>query len=247
MPPTTSAAALQQLQQAQSSQQSPDQILQGEDQSLGVDAAQGQVSGLRQAITNTTNLLNNVAPSVYGRTANSLVTSAQAGKQVENESAPIQQTLSGQNTNLTNDQSNLSDLLSKAGTLATLKQQGQSDTLTNLENIYKDLYGQEQDAQAEKDKQAAAAEQVREANLSASSSASSAKVAAPTTQDYAKSMAGQLATKAGGDGYVSPAVYTAGMKAWAAEGLKPSDYDTYMAVYRNPSNAHYLLSNGTYV
>lgn len=254
MPPATSADALAQYTSAAQSQKSPDQILQETSGALGVPAAQEQVSGLRQAITNTTNLLSNVAPSVYGRTQNSLVTSAQAGRQIENESAPIQSTLSKQGTDLSNDQSNLSGLLSQASTLAGLKQQGQSDKLTSLESIYKALYGQEQDKQAEADKQAAAAEQVREANLSSSSSSggggggsggsSSGKL---STQDYAKSMSAQLSTKVGSDGFVSPATYTAGMKAWAAEGLNPADYDKYMAVYRNPSNAHYLLSSGKYV
>lgn len=247
-----SQTALANYTSAANSQQSPDQIYQDTSNSLGVGAAQSQVSGLRAAITNTTNLLNNVAPSVYGRTQSSLVTSAQAGRQIENESAPIQSTLSKQGTDLSNDQSNLSGLLSQASTIAGLKQQGQSDKLTNLEDIYKALYGQEQDKQAEADKQAAAAEQVREANLSSSSSSggggsgssSSGKL---STQDYAKSMSAQLSTKVGSDGFVSPATYTAGMKAWAAEGLNPADYDKYMAVYRNPSNAHYLLSNGKYV
>lgn len=248
-----SQTALANYTSAANSQQSPDQIYQDTSNSLGVGAAQSQVSGLRAAITNTTNLLNNVAPSVYGRTQNSLVTSAQAGRQIENESAPISATLSKQGTDLSNDQSNLSGLLSQASTIAGLKQQGQSDKLTNLEDIYKALYGQEQDKQAEADKQAAAAEQVREANLSSSSSSgggggggssSSGKL---STQDYAKSMSAQLSTKVGSDGFVSPATYTAGMKAWAAEGLNPADYDKYMAVYRNPSNAHYLLSNGKYV
>jgi hypothetical protein len=157
-PATTSGQALQNLQTAQNSQQTPDQIAQSTDQSLGVNQAQQQVSGLRQAITNTTNLLNGVAPSVQGRTANSLVTSAQAEKQISNEQAPISQELSGQNTNLTNDTSDLNSLLSQASAEDTAKETAQSDTLTNLQNIYSDLYGQEQNAA-----QAAAAQQAAQA------------------------------------------------------------------------------------
>lgn len=226
MQPTTSAAALQNLQSAQSSQQSPDQILQGENQSLGVNGAEQQVSGLRQAITSTTNLLNNVAPSVYGRTGNSLVTDAQAGKQIQNESAPIQSTLSGQNTALSNDQSSLSNLISQASTLAGLKQQGQNDTLTNLENIYKDLYGQEQDKAAGSLEQQKLAEQVREANLSAATS--SAKASTPSAADLKQQdMSGAaqfLQQRSGGDGHVSQSTWNAALAQWNGAGYNTTDF-----------------------
>lgn len=162
-PATTSAQALANLQSFQSSEQSPDQILTGQEQQLGIPQAQQQVQGLRGAIQNTTNLLGQVAPSVYGRTQNSLETNAQATRQIGNEEAPISATLDKQNTDYGNQESDLQTLLSRAGTLAGLKAQGQSGQEALLQSIYGDLYGQESDA-------AKLAEQAREANLSASSS-----------------------------------------------------------------------------
>lgn len=163
---TTSSQALQNLQSFQSGEQSPDQILSSQEQSLGVPQAQQQVSGLRQAIQNTTNLLNNVAPSVYGRTQNSLETNAQANANIANEQAPISTKLSQQNTDYSNQESDLQNLLSQSGTLAGLKAQGQSGQEALLQGIYQDLYGQESDS-------AKLAEQIRNDNLTASTAANS--------------------------------------------------------------------------
>lgn len=162
MNPTTSAQALGNVENFTKSMQSPDQIYGQESQSLGVPGAQQQVSGLRQAITNTTNLLNNVAPSVMGRTQNSLVTAAQAGRQIQNEQAPIQQKLAGLNTSESNAASDLSSLLSRASELSNLKVQGQNDKLTGLKNIYDALFGKEQAAASQKLEAQKLAEQARE-------------------------------------------------------------------------------------
>lgn len=246
MPPvTTSAAALQNLQTAQSQQQTPDQIMQSTNQSLGVPQAEQQVSGLRQAITNTTNLLNGVSPSVQGRTQNSLETSAQANREIQNESAPIQQTLTGQNNTLTGDQSDLSNLLSQASTQSGLKEQGQSDTLTNLENVYKDLYGQEQDTAAANTKAAEDAESAREfnANLSASSAASAAKANTPSAaeikqQDQAGA-AQYLDSLKGGDGHVSPTTWNTAISQWMQAGYSASDFVKLYTPYINQHTGHY--------
>lgn len=232
-PATTSSQALGNLQTAQSQEQSPDQIYSGAEQSLGVPQAQQQVSGLRQAITNTTNLLNNVAPSVYGRTGSSLVTDAQAGKQIQNESAPIQQTLSGQNTDLSNDQSNLSGLLSQAGTQASLKEQGQSDQLTNLENVYKDLYGQEQDAAAASQKQAEDAEAQKSQADQASSAKASAPSAAELKQQDQAGAAQYLNGLKGGDGHVSQQTWNNAYTKWVNAGYNSSDFVKQFMPYIN--------------
>lgn len=259
MPPATSSAqALGNLQSAQSQAQTPDQIMQSTDQQLGVGAAQGQVSGLRQAITNTTNLLNGVAPSVEGRTQNSLVTDAQAGKQIQNESAPIQATLTGQNTALSNDQSDLSSLLSQASTEAGLKAQGQSDKLTNLESIYKDLYGQEQDAAAAAEKQAQDAEAKRQfdatmaetqandaanrqataANTAVKSSASAAKASTPSTAQQRQTDTANtfqnLYSLQGKDTHVSPSTWSQALAQWNKEGYSTPDFVKTFQQFVNP-------------
>lgn len=166
--PTTSADALSALNTFNAGAKTPDQILQEQNQATGVNAAQQTLTGLRGAIANTTNLLRQVAPSVMGRTANSLVTNAQATRQIGNEQAPIQQNLSDEGTQYgtaTQDYSMASD---KAKTAADLAYSGQQDQQSYLQNLYNVLYGKEQDAS-----KAAEAKREFDAQLAASAKASS--------------------------------------------------------------------------
>lgn len=164
MPPTNSSDALTQLQQAQSSAQNPNQILDAQRQNLGVNQAQDTVTGLRGAIDNTTKLLKQVAPSVMGRTANSLVTNAQATAQIGNEQRPIAQNLSDQGTQYNQANQDLGQLQQRAQEASSGIYQGQQDKLSYAQNLYNTLYSKEQDAvkaqQAEQDRQ----EQIRQFN-----------------------------------------------------------------------------------
>lgn len=160
MQPSTSQDALSQLQQFQASAKSPTDIYNNEAQQLGVPQAQQNISGLRGAIQATTRTLNNVAPSVMGRTANSLVTSAQANRQIGNEQAPISQQLSTQNTALGNATQDYGNAEQRAEAAANLSLQGQGQQESYLQNIYNALYSREQDA-------AKLAEQQREADMQA--------------------------------------------------------------------------------
>lgn len=245
-----SATALANLQSFQGSEKAPQDILTGQENTLGVPQAQQQVSGLRQAITNTTNLLNQVAPSVYGRTANSLVTTAQAGRQIQNESAPIQTKLSGLNTAEGNASSDLNTNLSRAQALASLEQSGQQTKEANLMDIYKAIYGQEQDAKSAALEQAKLDEQKREANLSASSRSSGGGLSA--SQSLSESKAQQQTSTAnkiqsnldkvvGKDGYVSPQSYAAASKDWTQAGYSIKDFNNYFAQYKNPQNPYYAI------
>lgn len=164
--PTTSQQALQQLQSAQSTAQDPNSILKAQQQQLGVNAAQDTVTGLRGAINNTTKLLTQVAPSVMGRTQNSLVTSAQATRQIGNEQAPIVQNLNKQTGDYTQANQDLDRLQQQAAQAASGQYQGQQDKLSYAQNLYNTLYKQEQDAAAKQAAEAAAAEQQREFNAS---------------------------------------------------------------------------------
>lgn len=173
MQPTNSADALSQLQQFQSSAKNPQDILAAQQQQLGVNAAQQNVSGLQGAIANTTKVLNNVAPSVMGRTGNSLVTSAQANNQIVNQQAPVSQQLNTQNTALGQAEQTYGTEESQAENAANLAYQGQQGQESYLQNIYNALYQKEQDAAAAAYQQQQLAEQKREADLSASSAANS--------------------------------------------------------------------------
>lgn len=158
---------MQNLQSFQSSAKTPDQLIQDANQQNGVTSAQQQVQGLQGAIANTTNLLNQVAPSVMGRTQNSLVTSAQANQQIANGQAPIQANLSKDtdayntaNTAYANDEQN-------AQNQANAELTGQTNQESYLQGIYNDLYTQEQNA-------AQSAEAQREFNAQLNASGSSA-------------------------------------------------------------------------
>lgn len=106
-----------------------------------------------------------------GRTANSLVTNAQATKQIGNEQAPINQNLSDETSQYNQAGQDLQNLQQQAQTAASGVYQGQQDRLSYAQNLFNTLYQQEQDKQAEADKQAQMAEAIREANISAANSA----------------------------------------------------------------------------
>lgn len=143
---TNSVDALNNLGNFTANAKSPDQILQEQNQATGVNAAQQTLTGLRGAIANTTNLLQQVAPSIMGRTANSLVTSAQANHQIANEQAPIQQDLSTEGTQYGNATQDYTNATQQAQTAANLEYSGQKDQQSYLQNLYDTLYGKEQDA-----------------------------------------------------------------------------------------------------
>lgn len=147
MPPAAnSQQAMSNLQNYTNSMQSPDQIVNSANQQFGVQGQQQNLSGLRQSIENTTNLLNNVAPSVMGRTANSLVTSAQANRQIANEQAPLNTQFNKEQTDYSNANSDYQNSLAQAEQLANAKLTGQTQQQSYLQGIYNDLYTQEQNA-----------------------------------------------------------------------------------------------------
>lgn len=245
--PTTSGQALQDYNSFTSGMQTPQSIVQGADQSTGVTGAQQQVSGLRQAITNTTNLLNQVAPSVYGKTQNSLVTNAQATGQIAAQDAPIQTKLSGLNTSEGNASSDLTSAENNASTLAGAEQTGQTAQQTALMDLYKTLSSNEtnssQAQEAIREFNASNAIAQQNANTSASSAASSAaKSATPTaTQGDIATSRGDLIKSAAGDGYVSPQAYAQIALQWANAGYSLKDFNTNFAKYKNPQNPNYTI------
>lgn len=145
-PATNSAGALQNLQQAQASSQTPQQMIAGANQQFGVDQAQQQVSGLQKAIGQTTNLLNQVAPSVMGRTQNSLVTSAQANNQIAQQSAPIQANLQNDTQAYSQANTDYANKEQQAQQLVGAEQTGQANQQSYLQGIYSDLATAEQSA-----------------------------------------------------------------------------------------------------
>lgn len=161
---TSSQDALSQLQTQEGSTQNPNDILASQRQQLGVNAAQDTVTGLRGAINNTTKLLQQVAPSVMGRTGNSLVTDAQANRVIQNEQAPLQQNLSDEGTKYNDANTDLGNLQTQAEQAASGIYQGQQDKQSYLQNLYNTLYQKEQDAATRSQQDAAQQEAIREFN-----------------------------------------------------------------------------------
>lgn len=122
-----------------------------------------------------------------GRTGNSLVTSAQANKQISNEQAPVTQQLSTQNTSLGNALQDYSSAEQQAEAQANLALQGQGQQESYLQNVYNALYSREQDA-------AKLAEQQREADLSASTARATAASAASPSFGFGDSGSGGSST-----------------------------------------------------
>lgn len=143
----------------------PDQATQQAQSQLGVQGAQQQVQGLQGAINQTTSLLNQVAPGVMGRTQNSLVTSAQANQQIQNEQAPIQRNLDKDTQDFNQANTNYQDLEQQAESKANANLTGQQNQLSYLDDLYKTLLGGEQN-------QASLAEQAREFNATPHGSSS---------------------------------------------------------------------------
>lgn len=177
-PATTSQQALSNLQSFQSSMKNPTDILTQQQQQAGVPAQQQQVSGLRQAITNTTNLLNQIPSGVMGRTQGSLVTGAQANRIAQNESAPVYANLQKENQDYSGAQSDYDRLVQQAQTAANAEIGGQQQQLGNLQSIYSNLFGSEQAKAAQNLEQQKLAEQIREANMSRASNNSLAALLA---------------------------------------------------------------------
>jgi hypothetical protein len=185
MNPKSSQQALAQLQNAQKSYQSPNDILSQQRQQLGVQGAEDTVTGLRGAINNTTNLLKQVAPSVMGRTGSSLVTNAQAVGQINNEQRPIAQNLTEQGQQYGEANTLLDQLTGKANQAATGIYQANQDKSSYLQNLYSTLYGKEQDAVARRQADLDRKEQIRQFNaqLAESRRASNAARAASDRQN----------------------------------------------------------------
>lgn len=175
MNPENSQGALAQLEKAQSTAYNPSDILANRRQELGVNAAQDTVTGLRGAINNTTKLLKQVAPSVMGRTQDSLVTNGQAGKIIQNEQAPIAQNLSEQGVQYNQANEDLGRLEGQAGEQAQAYERGQNDRISYAQNLYNTLYQREQQAEAARQAEIDRQESNRRYNEQVASSRSAAK------------------------------------------------------------------------
>lgn len=238
-----SNAALATLQQQQASYKDPNAILAEQRNQLGTQNAQNTVTGLRGAIDNTTKLLKQVAPGVMGRTANSLVTSGQANRIIQNESAPIQQSLSDQGEKYNRASEDYNKLESEAERQAAGVADAQANKLSYAQNLYNLLYQREQDAATKAFEERKYQDALKAAASSGGSSGGSGSGRSggggvPTAQ-VAKVEAflkPQLGKK---DNYASPYDYNEAKSAWIQDGYSASQFDGIFGKYKNPKTKGY--------
>ena len=114
---------------------------------LGVGDVRGRVNSLNTTLLNTENALNQVDPSVTGRTQGSLVTEAQRNRLVNLERQPIAAQYGQQSNQLNTQQANLRDLLGQASNMSNLEMQGQQNKLQALGDIYNKAFTSQQAAE----------------------------------------------------------------------------------------------------
>lgn len=150
-----SETALQNVQNFQQGMKNPEgsliQSMNGapwDAQTSRVVGQRAAVTGLRQAINNTTNLLGQIAPRNMASTANSNTTTAGAARISENQTRPIQAALEDQNQVYNDQMATYKPLLETQVRNAAGEQQQQTGELKRLSDIYDDTYAQEQADQA---------------------------------------------------------------------------------------------------
>lgn len=159
-----SQEALQQLQQFQSSRANPLDIYSKATQDLGVGDVRGRVTGLRNTLLNTENLLNQVEGSVTGRTQGSLVTEAQRQRLANLERQPLAAQYGQQSKGLANEQATLSDLLNQAQQRSSMEFQGLQTKEQSLRDVYNSMFQREQEQRRREEADRAFAEQQRQAD-----------------------------------------------------------------------------------
>lgn len=148
----TTAELAQQIAAYDANRKSSADILNEALNKYGVPEIRTRVSGIRTTLANTEAALNNVDPSVTGRTSQSLVTEAQRQRIVNNERAPIAQDYSTQSKTLSNESANLSDQEKAAQLLA----QGQMNDYTVGRNALQSQYDSAAAREAEERRRAEA-------------------------------------------------------------------------------------------
>jgi acetyl/propionyl-CoA carboxylase alpha subunit len=208
---------------------------------FGVPEIRKNVAGLRTTVANTTNALNNVDPSVTGRTQGSLVTEAQRQRQVVNERAPIAQQLQSFGGQLGDQEKTLQDATGQATTLATNRVNDYNTGRQALQSQYDTAYKREQDtAAAEAQRQAAIREQTNNdrnyqlALQSSNTKAGAASAKAPTKQDVASHIVSQLNSLKGRDGYVSNETWANALNDFTSAGGTPRQFFQNYSQYVNP-------------
>lgn len=192
MPPS-SAQAYQTLQSFNSKKVDPTTAVSQAEDKYGVRGLGSQLDSLRTLTNNLRTSIENVDPSVTGRTSGSLVTEAQRGKIVNNERAPLLTDYNKVSQDTSEAGSRYSDAQGLASNYANAMLTNQDNEYTRLFSAYTNAQTAEQQAkdndfrqqQLEESKRQAAASAAATAGLSGGYSAGSgtSSAAAPASAD----------------------------------------------------------------
>ncbi len=156
MPPS-SQQAYQQLSDFNAKRIAPQQALSDAESRYGVGALDSQLKSLRTLTSNLESSINNVDPSVSGRTQGSLVTEAQRQRIVNSERDPL---LKDYSTNM-RSYGDVGDQYNRATGMANSYAQS---VLGDQDNTYNRLFGQYNSLLEDERSKAAIAEQQRQFN-----------------------------------------------------------------------------------
>jgi hypothetical protein len=230
--------------------------------SLGIGDARTRVTGLRESLLNTENLLRNVEGDVAGRTQESLVTENQKRRLVAMEQQPLAQQADIQGRNLEVALADYKDIMAEGKAKTEMEYEYQRDRRANMMSLLEVAIGEAKTAEdkrrweaeynrlVQKDREEAerwAKEfdlKQKEFALSASRGSgggggggggtSSADKAA---YDRARNETISFLDKyKGGDGRVSPKTYGDARRAWTAKGQDPALFDSLFSGWANPSH-----------
>jgi acetyl/propionyl-CoA carboxylase alpha subunit len=208
----------------------------------GVPEIRTNVAGLRTTVANTTNALNNVDPSVTGRTSGSLVTEAQRSRLVNNERAPIASELQSESGNLNTQEQSLRDAMGMATGEADRKVADYTTGRNALQSQYDTTYKRESDAADRAAQAAAAAEQQRQFNVGNNtklSTSGSGSTKALSQQEVTAGIRQGLEAVKGGDNHVAPKDLKKAYDLWLSSGLSDKSFWSNFQGYWNPKQANY--------
>lgn len=150
----TSAEIAQQLAAFDANRKSSADVINEAMSQYGVPEIRSRVAGIRTTLANTENALNNVDPSVTGRTSRSLVTEAQRSRIVNKEREPIAAQYGQQSRALSDESANLNEQQRAAEMLAQGRIADYTTGRNALQSQYNDTLSRENELrrQAEADR-----------------------------------------------------------------------------------------------
>jgi len=226
---------------------------------LGIGDARTRVTGLRQSLLDTENLIRNVEGDVGQRTSEKIVSQAQKNRLVAQEQNPLAQQAGVLGRNLEMESANVKDILSQGTAESEMEYRFQTDQRGAMMDQLKTAIGRSDNAadreqwqksydQLER-KQQEEARMAREkfdyqkgqdaiANARASSGGGGGGSNAASAKSSVQSgILKSLNVNRGKDGYVSPTTYRAGKSDWVQSGYSGDEYDKVYGYLKNPAHA----------